>query len=167
MLMHFNVGVLTVLNSDVDIVQVEGPLNKGVVSMHMIKRSSDSEFTYKYLSLDVKGHQRVYLENADATSDSPAKSKTKLFGVSWRQGIRETVLGQVVTAIISCRLSPTKGLLIKRQLGPHSQRLVVSNQWQYCQTGVYGKGCRSTDMWRMERYLDSRYLALQELARSS
>jgi import inner membrane translocase subunit TIM21 len=52
--------------------------------MHMVKRPSDSEFTYKYLALDVKGHPRIYLENADATSDSPAKSKTKLFGVSWR-----------------------------------------------------------------------------------
>jgi hypothetical protein len=50
----------------------------------MIKRPSDSEFVYKYLALDVKGHQRIYLENADAVPDSPAKSKTKLFGVSWR-----------------------------------------------------------------------------------
>jgi len=52
--------------------------------MHMIKKASDREFSYKYLALDVKGHQRIYLENADASSDSPAKSKTKLFGVSWR-----------------------------------------------------------------------------------
>jgi import inner membrane translocase subunit TIM21 len=63
---------------------VEGPANKGVVNLHMTKRPSDNEFIYKYLSLDVKGHQRIYLENADASPDSPAKSKTKLFGVSWR-----------------------------------------------------------------------------------
>jgi import inner membrane translocase subunit TIM21 len=50
----------------------------------MIKRPSDSEFAYKYLALDVRGHQRIYLENADAVSDGSAKSKTKLFGVSWR-----------------------------------------------------------------------------------
>jgi import inner membrane translocase subunit TIM21 len=50
----------------------------------MIKRPSDSEFIYKYLALDVKGHQRIYLENADATVDSPAKSKTRLFGINWR-----------------------------------------------------------------------------------
>ena len=50
----------------------------------MVKRPSDSEFIYKYLSLDVKGHQRIYLENADADPDNVAKSKTKLFGVSWR-----------------------------------------------------------------------------------
>jgi import inner membrane translocase subunit TIM21 len=64
--------------------KVEGPLSKGVVSLYMIKRPSDSEFIYKHLALDVKGHQRIYLENADANPDSPAKSKTKLFGVSWR-----------------------------------------------------------------------------------
>jgi len=69
MVMHFN---------------VEGPLAKGVVSFHMIKRPMDTEFIYKYLALDVKGHQRVYLENADASVDSPAKSKSKVFGISWR-----------------------------------------------------------------------------------
>lgn len=52
--------------------------------MHMIKRPSDSEFVYKYLALDVKGHQRIYLKNADASTQTPAKNKTKLFGVSWR-----------------------------------------------------------------------------------
>jgi import inner membrane translocase subunit TIM21 len=49
----------------------------------MVKKPSENEFVYKYLALDVKGHQRVYLENADATSDSPGKSRTKMFGVSW------------------------------------------------------------------------------------
>ncbi|KAH8748908.1 TIM21-domain-containing protein [Hyaloscypha sp. PMI_1271] len=69
LIMHFN---------------VEGPLDKGVVNMHMMKKPSDSEFLYKYLALDVRGHQRIYLENADTTPDSTAKNKTKLFGVSWR-----------------------------------------------------------------------------------
>jgi mitochondrial import inner membrane translocase subunit TIM21 len=52
--------------------------------MHMVKPPSENEFIYKYLALDVKGHQRIYLENADAKPDNPAKSKTKFFGVSWR-----------------------------------------------------------------------------------
>ncbi|KAH8659268.1 TIM21-domain-containing protein [Tricladium varicosporioides] len=69
LIMHFN---------------VEGPLNKGVVNLHMTRGPNDSEFVYKYLALDVKGHQRIYLENADDTPNSPGKSKTKLFGVSWR-----------------------------------------------------------------------------------
>ncbi|KAK0118294.1 mitochondrial import inner membrane translocase subunit tim21 [Cadophora gregata] len=73
LIMHFN---------------VEGPLNKGVVNLHKVKPSTESEsggeYVYKYLTLDVKGHQRIYLENADAALDSPAKSKGKLFGISWR-----------------------------------------------------------------------------------
>jgi import inner membrane translocase subunit TIM21 len=70
--------------TNTEFLQVEGPLNKGVVNMHMVKPPSESEFIYKYLFLDIKGHQRIYLENADAKPDSAAKNKTKLFGVSWR-----------------------------------------------------------------------------------
>jgi len=69
LIMHFN---------------VEGPLNSGIVNMHMIKRPLDKEFVYKYLYVDVRGHERIWLENADAKSDSPAKSKTKFFGIQWR-----------------------------------------------------------------------------------
>jgi import inner membrane translocase subunit TIM21 len=50
----------------------------------MVKPPTEHEFIYKYLALDVKGHQRIYLENADAKPDSPAKNKSKFFGVSWR-----------------------------------------------------------------------------------
>lgn len=49
----------------------------------MVKRPSEHEFDYKYLSLDVKGHQRIYLENTDAVPNSVGKGKTKLFGVQW------------------------------------------------------------------------------------
>jgi len=68
LIMHFN---------------VEGPLNKGIVSLHMTKRPSRHEFEYKYLALDVEGHQRIYLENADASANTIAKGKTKMFGVQW------------------------------------------------------------------------------------
>jgi mitochondrial import inner membrane translocase subunit TIM21 len=51
----------------------------------MIRRPSDSEFIYKYLYLDIRGQQRIYLENADAAKDSPAKNKMKFFGVSWNR----------------------------------------------------------------------------------
>ncbi|TGO08153.1 hypothetical protein BTUL_0223g00090 [Botrytis tulipae] len=61
---------------------VEGPLNQGVVNLHMVKRPSESEFVYKYLFLDVKGHQRIYLENANSTKNGPGKSK--FLGVTWR-----------------------------------------------------------------------------------
>lgn len=36
--------------------QVEGPLNTGTVNMHMTKRSSQNEYEYRYLYLDVKGN---------------------------------------------------------------------------------------------------------------
>ncbi|KAI9651316.1 mitochondrial import inner membrane translocase subunit tim21 [Ciborinia camelliae] len=62
---------------------VEGPLNHGVVNLHMVRRPSESEFVYKYLFLDVKGHQRIYLENADATN-GPGKNKSRFLGITWR-----------------------------------------------------------------------------------
>ncbi|KAL3428448.1 mitochondrial import inner membrane translocase subunit Tim [Phlyctema vagabunda] len=68
LIMHFN---------------VEGPLDQGVVNLHMTKRPSESDFVYKYLYLDVKGQQRIYLENADTAADGSRKSKTKFFGIEW------------------------------------------------------------------------------------
>lgn len=50
----------------------------------MVKKASETEFVYKYLFLEVPGHQRIYLENADTDPNSSAKSKTKLFGYTWR-----------------------------------------------------------------------------------
>ncbi|KAI0404326.1 import inner membrane translocase subunit tim-21, mitochondrial [Xylaria palmicola] len=62
---------------------VEGPLNTGVVNMHLIKRAGHNTFEYKYLFVDVKGHQRIYLENADAKAPGGDSKKFKLFGVNW------------------------------------------------------------------------------------
>ncbi|OCK85982.1 TIM21-domain-containing protein [Lepidopterella palustris CBS 459.81] len=61
---------------------VEGPLNQGVVNIHMTKKPSQDEFEYQVLAVDIKGHQRIYLENADAKKDS-GKGPTKMFGVRW------------------------------------------------------------------------------------
>ncbi|KAH8804943.1 TIM21-domain-containing protein [Xylogone sp. PMI_703] len=82
--MHFNVSLPRAkCELDLTRLQVEGPLNTGVVNLHMIKRPSDHEFVYKYLAVDVKGHPRIWLENADTKPDSPGKSKTRFFGVEW------------------------------------------------------------------------------------
>ncbi|KAH7035493.1 import inner membrane translocase subunit tim-21 [Microdochium trichocladiopsis] len=62
---------------------VHGPLNSGTVSVHLIKRVGSDEFKYKYFFVDVKGHSRIYLENADAKTDS-GDGKFKLFGVNWK-----------------------------------------------------------------------------------
>ncbi|KAI9876979.1 MAG: mitochondrial import inner membrane translocase subunit tim21 [Pleopsidium flavum] len=69
LIMHFN---------------VEGPLNTGVVNLHMIKQPNHSDFEYKYLALDVKGHPRIYLENANAAQERLKKKGTTIFGIRWR-----------------------------------------------------------------------------------
>ncbi|KAI5866790.1 import inner membrane translocase subunit tim-21, mitochondrial [Durotheca rogersii] len=60
---------------------VEGPLNKGVVNVHLVKNSGHDEFEYKYFSVDIKDHPRIYLENANSTPKEA--KKFKLFGVNW------------------------------------------------------------------------------------
>ncbi|KAK2040348.1 TIM21-domain-containing protein [Colletotrichum somersetense] len=61
---------------------VEGPLNKGVVYLHMIKTPSSGEFEYKYLYVDVRGQQRYYLENADTATGS-GKKGVRFLGINW------------------------------------------------------------------------------------
>lgn len=60
---------------------VEGPLGQGVVHVHLAKRPSQNEYEYHTLAVDVKGHQRIYLENADAKKDG--KVAPKIFGARW------------------------------------------------------------------------------------
>ena len=47
----------------------------------MVKAPGHSDFEYKYLFVDVKGHERIYLENAD-TKSGAAKSFS-FFGAKW------------------------------------------------------------------------------------
>ncbi|KAI5922603.1 import inner membrane translocase subunit tim-21 [Camillea tinctor] len=63
---------------------VEGPLNNGSVYVHLIRSAGHSDFEYKYFFVDVKGHQRIYLENVDTKGSSASHKNFKLFGVSWR-----------------------------------------------------------------------------------
>jgi mitochondrial import inner membrane translocase subunit TIM21 len=44
---------------------VEGTQRRGRVHMHMSKKPSQTSYEYRYLFVDVPGHQRIYLENAD------------------------------------------------------------------------------------------------------
>jgi import inner membrane translocase subunit TIM21 len=62
--------------------QVEGPLNNGVVQLHMIKRRDMDDFEYNYLFVDVKGHERIYLEKADS-SQSKGKKPFNFLGYKW------------------------------------------------------------------------------------
>jgi len=60
---------------------VSGPLNEGVVQLFMVKRQGEGSFNYGHLALDVPGHQRVYLENADV--EKKKATPGKIFGVRW------------------------------------------------------------------------------------
>ncbi|KAL2131261.1 hypothetical protein VTI74DRAFT_5316 [Chaetomium olivicolor] len=63
---------------------VQGPKGAGRVAMHLIKRAGHGEYEYKYFFVDVRGHQRIYLENADASRAKEGESKGfRLFGVKW------------------------------------------------------------------------------------
>lgn len=62
---------------------VDGPTNNGIAQLHMAKRRDQSDFEYKYLFVDVKGHERIYLENAETSAASKAKKQLSLFGVKW------------------------------------------------------------------------------------
>ncbi|KAH1498542.1 mitochondrial import inner membrane translocase subunit tim21 [Aspergillus fumigatus] len=61
---------------------VEGPLNSGIVIVHMMKPLDKDEWEYLLLALDVKGHSRVILEQAQ---EKPGVAKAlKIFGIQWR-----------------------------------------------------------------------------------
>ncbi|KAF4587375.1 import inner membrane translocase subunit tim-21 [Ophiocordyceps camponoti-floridani] len=61
---------------------VDGPLQNGVAQLHMVKRQGESDYEYRYFFVDVKGHERVYLEKATSES-GPGKKQLSLFGVKW------------------------------------------------------------------------------------
>ena len=59
---------------------LEGPIGRGRVHIHMVRPSKGAAFEYKKLSLDVPGHPTVYLHD-----DTPEK-KNKAFnflGFNW------------------------------------------------------------------------------------
>lgn len=49
----------------------------------MVKYPSSSEFEYKYLFLDVNGHDRIYLEKADESGKGKGAKKLSFFGAKW------------------------------------------------------------------------------------
>ncbi|KAL1841996.1 hypothetical protein VTJ49DRAFT_6239 [Mycothermus thermophilus] len=64
---------------------IQGPKGIGRVGIHMIRRPGEREHHYKYFFVDVTGHQRIYLENADAAVQAKAagRKEFRLFGVKW------------------------------------------------------------------------------------
>ncbi|KAJ9209501.1 hypothetical protein DTO166G4_8900 [Paecilomyces variotii] len=62
---------------------VEGPRNEGHVNLHMVRQPDQWEYEYLLLAVDIKGHQRIYLENA-ADKIKGGKGPLKIFGIQWR-----------------------------------------------------------------------------------
>ena len=75
--------MLNIFASSTHRAQVDGPLNKGVAQLHMVKYRGQSDFEYKYLYVDVRGHDRIYLENEATSAASKAGKKLSFFGVKW------------------------------------------------------------------------------------
>lgn len=56
--------------------------------MHMTRhpRHGDGDFEYKYLFIDIRGHHRIYLRNADEekkAADAAGKKKSRFLGINW------------------------------------------------------------------------------------
>ncbi|OCT48367.1 Mitochondrial import inner membrane translocase subunit tim21 [Cladophialophora carrionii] len=56
---------------------------RGVVTVHMTKPKDGDRLEYQLLSLSVKGHETVYLENKAAERGIKGQA-AKMFGVQWR-----------------------------------------------------------------------------------
>ncbi|KAK2741556.1 mitochondrial import inner membrane translocase subunit tim21 [Myotisia sp. PD_48] len=69
MRMHFNVS---------------GPLNDGIVRMHLVKPAGEQEFEYRLLALDVQGHRRLSLVDVEQAKNESRKAGSTLFGIRWR-----------------------------------------------------------------------------------
>lgn len=62
---------------------VDGPLNKGIISMHLTKKPTEgADYEYRYLKLDVTGHSTHYIEGG--SMNNVAKGASKLLGIRWR-----------------------------------------------------------------------------------
>lgn len=49
-------------------------------------RQGDGDFQYKYLFIDIRGHQRIYLKNADDDKKAAAaegRKKTRFLGINF------------------------------------------------------------------------------------
>lgn len=62
---------------------VEGPKNRGSVDMHLIRKKGDSDFEYQYFFVDVRGHERLYLENAAARGSGKKGNGVRMLGINF------------------------------------------------------------------------------------
>lgn len=60
---------------------VEGRKGKGVCRIHLVRPNVESRYEYKTLTLEVPGHQTVFLRNSDPVKDK--KKGMNFLGVQW------------------------------------------------------------------------------------
>ncbi|CCC08093.1 hypothetical protein SMACR_09464 [Sordaria macrospora] len=65
---------------------IEGPRGSGVVGIHLTKQPGHWEHEYQTFYVDIRGHQRIYLENKEVDKAAAKKGGNKEFkflGVRW------------------------------------------------------------------------------------
>ncbi|KAK3353586.1 TIM21-domain-containing protein [Lasiosphaeria hispida] len=63
---------------------IRGPKASGRVAMHMVRHAGQEDYEYQYFFVDVKGQQRIYMENADTSATKDGEQKPfRLFGIKW------------------------------------------------------------------------------------
>ena len=50
----------------------------------MVRPDASSKFEYKTLSLDVVGHERIYVRNIDAEKEKGKSGSLKFLGFEWK-----------------------------------------------------------------------------------
>jgi len=63
---------------------IDGPLKKGLVDLHLVKKPGQDEYEYKRFVLNLKDHPPLYLVNTDPLKGDGKKQGLRLFGVQWR-----------------------------------------------------------------------------------
>ena len=58
-------------------------MNDGVAHLFVVRRRGESQFSYGYLAVDVRGQQRIYVENADAAKGEVKKKPGTILGIRW------------------------------------------------------------------------------------
>ncbi|KAK4660871.1 mitochondrial import inner membrane translocase subunit tim21 [Podospora pseudocomata] len=66
---------------------LKGPKGTGTAFVHLFKPVGGKQWEYRYFYVDVKGQQRIYLENAEAAAAVAAKERSKTDGIKFL-GIR-------------------------------------------------------------------------------
>lgn len=61
--------------------RVNGPKNKGTVTLLMLRRQDEKHWAYGQLFVDVPGHSRIYLENGE--QQTKKKPPGTIFGLRW------------------------------------------------------------------------------------